>query len=62
MSRGPQHFRQGDLTKALKGAREAGFDVRRVVIDKDGQIVLECGTGEKREGRGGWDAAHEATP
>jgi hypothetical protein len=58
MSRGPATFRQRDLTAAIKGALAADFDVRRVEIHKDGKIVLESSTGQKRAGgRGGWDAA-----
>ena len=33
-------FTQGDLTKAIKGARAAGFEPRRIVIDINGQIIL----------------------
>ncbi|MGY2986491.1 hypothetical protein ACVI1K_003838 [Bradyrhizobium sp. USDA 4508] len=43
MSRGPQTFRQADVTKALKGAVAAGIDVRRVEIDRDGKIVVVAG-------------------
>lgn len=41
MSRGRSTFRQRDLTAALKAAHAAGCGVRRVVIDRDGRIVLE---------------------
>jgi hypothetical protein len=41
MSRGAQTtFRQGDVTKALKGAAAAGIDVGRVEIDRDGKIIV----------------------
>ncbi|PAY05431.1 hypothetical protein CK489_29040 [Bradyrhizobium sp. UFLA03-84] len=40
MSRGPQTFRQNDVTKALKGAVAAGFDPARVEIDRDGKIII----------------------
>jgi len=40
MSRGQRTFKQGDVTKALKGAANAGMSVRRVEIDRDGKIVI----------------------
>lgn len=43
MSRGAQTFRQGDVTKALKGAVNAGLSVQRVEIDKNGTIVVITG-------------------
>jgi hypothetical protein len=44
MSRGAQTFKQGDLTKALKGAVNAGIKVKRIEIDnKTGNIVLYAG-------------------
>jgi len=33
-------FRQSDLTRAVKGAQAAGFDVKRIEIDRAGRIVL----------------------
>jgi hypothetical protein len=39
MSRGRQAFRQGDVTKAVKGAVNAGVTVKRVEIS-DGKIVV----------------------
>ena len=39
MSRGNQAFRQGDVTKAVKGAAKAGREVQRVEIEP-GKIVL----------------------
>jgi hypothetical protein len=41
MSRGPQTFKQGDVTKALKGAEKAGFKVQRAELRTDGSIVLD---------------------
>ena len=57
MSRGPHTFKQTDLTRALKGARAAGIDVARVVIDRDGRIVVEManGSGEAAIGQNEWD-------
>ena len=46
MSRGPHTFKQADLTRALKGARAAGVDVARVVIDREGRIVVEMAPGK----------------
>jgi hypothetical protein len=43
MSRGAQTFKQGDVTKALKGAVNAGLSVKRVEIDKDGKIIVFTG-------------------
>ena len=41
MSRGAQTFKQGDFTRALKGAVKAGLDVKRAEIDKKtGNIIL----------------------
>jgi hypothetical protein len=34
MSRGAHSFKQGDVTKAIKGAVNAGLAVKRVQIDK----------------------------
>jgi len=45
MSRGPHTFKQRDLTRAIKGARAAGIDVARVVIDKQGRISIEIARG-----------------
>jgi hypothetical protein len=43
VSRGAQTFRQADVTKALKGAVNAGLKVARVEIDKAGKIVVFTG-------------------
>ena len=39
MSKMECRFTQGDLTKAVKGARAGGAVVARIEIDKDGKIV-----------------------
>jgi hypothetical protein len=57
MSRGTQTFRQGDVTKALKGAQNAGLEVQRVEIEA-GKIVVFAGKPDQRsEGRSAneWD-------
>jgi hypothetical protein len=41
MSRGAQTFKQGDVTKALKGAEKAGFKVQRAEVRADGSIILD---------------------
>ena len=42
MSRGAQTFKQGDVTKAVKGMVKAGMNVRRVEIE-NGKIVVFAG-------------------
>ena len=39
MAKGPCTFRQRDVTAFLKAAHNAGDEVERVEIDKDGKIV-----------------------
>jgi hypothetical protein len=43
MSRGPNSFRQRDLTRAIRGAQAAGVEVARVEIEKDERIILVLG-------------------
>ena len=43
MSRGPTTFRQSDLTRAIRGVRNAGVDVARAEIAKDGRIIIVVG-------------------
>jgi hypothetical protein len=43
MSRGRHAFRQADVARALKAARDAGQDVARFEIDHDGRIVVIIG-------------------
>lgn len=40
MSRGPTTFRQRDVSAAIKAARDAGCEVYRVEIGKDGKISI----------------------
>ena len=60
MSRRPSLFRQTDLTRAVKGALEAGIAVERIEIDKDARIAIvsrsQPETEEKRADRNEWDA------
>ncbi|MEY9421136.1 hypothetical protein ABIF69_007578 [Bradyrhizobium japonicum] len=46
MSRGTHSFKQGDLTKAVKGMVKAGVPLARVEI-VDGKIVLFAGQPEQ---------------
>jgi hypothetical protein len=47
MSKGQHTFKQGDFTKALKGAVNAGLNVKRAEIDKKtGNIVLQFTGGD----------------
>jgi hypothetical protein len=41
-------FTQADVTRALKGAKKAGFAVDRAVINRTGDIVLEFQTAEAK--------------
>ena len=43
MSRSPSTFRQTDLTRAIKAARNAGVEVARAAIAKDGKIIIIIG-------------------
>jgi hypothetical protein len=43
MSRRPNTFRQTDLTRAIKAVRNAGVEVARAEIAKDGQIIIIVG-------------------
>jgi hypothetical protein len=42
MSRGPQTFKQGDATKAIKATVKAGLSVKRVEFDR-GKIIVITG-------------------
>jgi hypothetical protein len=44
MSKGAQTFKQGDVTKALKAAANAGVEVQRFEIDSmTGKIIVYAG-------------------
>jgi hypothetical protein len=45
MARGKATFRLSDLTRAVKGARAAGLDVRLIRIEPNGAIVLDTAPG-----------------
>ncbi len=45
--RGANTFKQADVTRALRGAVAAGFEVQRYEIDKDGKIVVVIADGRE---------------
>jgi hypothetical protein len=47
MSRGPQTFRQRDVTKAVKAVVAAGMTVAVVKVQPDGTIVVSVGESDK---------------
>ena len=47
MSRGPQTFRQRDLTRAVRAVTAAGMSVAKVEVDKAGRIVVVVGETNK---------------
>jgi len=60
MPRGRCTFRQRDVTAAVKAMIAAGCAVFRVVIDREGRIVLETAEGVaclKASDRNDWDEA-----
>jgi hypothetical protein len=54
MSRGSQPFKQGDVTKAIKAAVNAGLAVMRIEI-QDGKIVVVTGRPGDRAQANEWD-------
>ena len=50
MPRGPQIFRQSDVTRVIKATKAAGEDVERVEIGPDGRIVVIVGKAEAPKG------------
>jgi hypothetical protein len=59
VSRGPQTFRQRDVTAALKAAKAAGCEVERIEVGKDGRIIVILANVKGHEQTGGarneWD-------
>jgi hypothetical protein len=47
MSRGPQTFRQRDMTRAVRAVAAAGMSVAKVEVDKDGRIIVVVGEADK---------------
>jgi hypothetical protein len=53
MSRGAQTFKRSDVTKAVKGAVDAGLSVCRIEIDKNGKdhcVRRAAGNGRRTAG------------
>jgi hypothetical protein len=44
-SRGPLNFRQRDVTAAVKAAKNAGENVARIEVDREGRITIYVGDG-----------------
>jgi hypothetical protein len=64
MARGAATFKLSDLTRALKAAKAAGIDPRRITITKDGTIQIDTDVTadndkptENGRGENPWDAA-----
>jgi len=53
MGRG--RFTQADVVRALRGAKEAGLDVVRIEIDRDGKIVVITGKPTEASAINEWD-------
>jgi hypothetical protein len=54
MSRGVHKFKQGDVTKAIKGAVNAGLTVKRVEIEGE-KIVVFAGRPDNHPATNEWD-------
>ena len=54
MSRGIHKFKQGDVTKAIKGAVNAGLSVKRIEI-QEGKIIVFAGRPDDRAQANEWD-------
>jgi hypothetical protein len=56
MSRGPQTFRQRDVTKAVKALVAAGKSVAEIRVDKTGAHIVVAGEADKikDDGRPRW--------
>ena len=54
MSKGAHKFKQGDLTKALKGAVNAGLAVKRFEVE-DGKIIVFTGRPDGPSTANEWD-------
>jgi hypothetical protein len=54
VSRGAHKFKQGDITKAIKGAVNAGLSVGRVEV-QEGKIIVFAGRPDDRPQTNEWD-------
>ena len=63
MPRVPPNFRRSDLQRAIHGTREAGLDVERIEVAKDGGFVIHTGkleiTNQEDAARQAWTRATE---
>jgi hypothetical protein len=50
-------FKQGDVTRALRGVSAAGQPVKRIEINREGKIVVFVGNPEEQQelGDNEWD-------
>ena len=55
MSRAGQTFKQGDVTKAVKGVVKGGLKVERVEVDSAGRIVIFTDKSALAAIRNEWD-------
>jgi hypothetical protein len=58
MPRSKSAFRQTDVTRAVKGVRNAGVEIKLIEIDKIGRIVIVPvigGDEEAQQDRNEWD-------
>lgn len=55
MSRGPYTFKQRDLTRAIKATRKADIEVGKIIIDREGRIVIIPKAADDVSGVNEWD-------
>ncbi len=55
MPRASPRFKQADVTRALRGAKAAGFDVGQVRILPDGAILIDATKDIKSEAQSAFD-------
>ena len=48
VGRGPQPFRERDVTRAVRAVAKAGIEVARVEIDKDGKIIVTADKADEK--------------
>jgi hypothetical protein len=63
MARGPNTFKQADVTRAVKAVAAAGIEISRVEIDREGKIVVVTGKPQaSTSDRNEWDELYDADP
>lgn len=56
----PVTYRQRDLAAAMRAAKQTGFPVRKIYIDREGQIIIEAGEPEQPAAAANeWDALRD---